>query len=464
MKDFEILGKTLVKYHGEGGDIVVPDSATEVASDAFRGCTALRSVTVPASVSYLGDAFRDCTGLVSVRIESRAKEVEVVGYAFQNGEFVPVTLPPKTVTDGIGSISGYTFQNCENLVSVTLPDTVTEIYRNAFEGCCSLAGINVPDSVKGIHSEVFKGCSALREILLPDSVERICDGVFEGCCSLASVTLGRRTDRILDNAFRGCSSLASVTLPSSVLYISGSAFRDCPSLTHVHLDDPENWLRVCAEQGRLSHFEDVGAAVDVADPEAAARLLRALDGEVLVKKKEAYRYQPRFVTPADDASSEDAFAAGGQYFSYFTPESDAEEALLKQARHFFVRCEGVTHYDNDDETGCGTRRYLTSTPLLDIHSLKEPYSDSGYNGDLLVVDGELKGVILYVGAHTVLNAYGECMIPLRRTFAEGEDAFALLYTDGGVLGKGRREFGNHMGKKSEDTVETLFLTGEDGLL
>ena len=463
MKDFEISGKTLVKYQGAGGDVVIPDSVAEVASDAFRGCTALRSVTVPASVSYLGDAFRDCTGLVSVKIESRTKEVEVVGYAFQNGELVSVTLPPKTVTEGIGRISGYTFQNCKNLVSVTLPDTVTEIHRNAFEGCCSLAGIALPDSVKEICSEAFKGCSALREILLPDSVEKIHDGVFEDCRSLVSVTLGRRTDRILDDAFRGCSSLASVTLPSSVLYVSGSAFLDCPSLTRVYLEDPENWLRVRAEQGGLPYFEDAGATANVADPEAAARLLGELDGEVLVKKKEAYRYQPRFVALAD-ASSEDAFMALGQCFAYVTPEPTAEERLLEQARHLFVRCEGVTHYDNDDETGCGTRRYLTSTPLSDLHSLKEPYSVSGYNGDLLVADGELQGVILYVGTHTVLNAYGECMIPLRRAFAEDEDAFTLLYTDGRVLGRGRRELGNHMGKKSEDTVETLSLTGEDGLL
>lgn len=44
---------------------------TSIGQDAFRGCTGLTSVTIPASVTSIGNsAFRNCTGLTSVTIGS----------------------------------------------------------------------------------------------------------------------------------------------------------------------------------------------------------------------------------------------------------------------------------------------------------------------------------------------------------------------------------------------------------
>ncbi len=65
--DFEIDEGILYKYHGTGGDIIIPKSVMVICDHAFEGCAGLTSVTIPASVKLIGqDAFRNCANLVEI--------------------------------------------------------------------------------------------------------------------------------------------------------------------------------------------------------------------------------------------------------------------------------------------------------------------------------------------------------------------------------------------------------------
>ena len=89
------------------GELIIPDTVTEIKSYAFYKCTGLTSVTISDSVTRIGDyAFEDCTGLTSV-----------------------------TIGHSVASIGERAFYNCTGLTSVTIPDSVTSIGSYAFSGC-----------------------------------------------------------------------------------------------------------------------------------------------------------------------------------------------------------------------------------------------------------------------------------------------------------------------------------------
>ncbi|OXB07391.1 leucine-rich repeat domain-containing protein, partial [Flavobacterium psychrophilum] len=85
-----------------------------IGKDAFFKCTALKTVTIPNSVTSIADrSFIGCSGLTSV------------------------TIPNSVTTIGDGS-----FAECSGLTSVTIPNSVTAIGEDAFAGCRSLKTVN----------------------------------------------------------------------------------------------------------------------------------------------------------------------------------------------------------------------------------------------------------------------------------------------------------------------------------
>ena len=69
---FVWLGTTIVGYVGEGGDVKIPDTCTEIAGDAFINNSNLTSVEIPESVTMIeSHAFGYCKGLVSVKISAQ---------------------------------------------------------------------------------------------------------------------------------------------------------------------------------------------------------------------------------------------------------------------------------------------------------------------------------------------------------------------------------------------------------
>lgn len=61
MYDFDIVNSVLKKYHGNGGDVVIPDGVTVISVQAFYGCESLTDITIPDSVVNIGEgAFEGC--------------------------------------------------------------------------------------------------------------------------------------------------------------------------------------------------------------------------------------------------------------------------------------------------------------------------------------------------------------------------------------------------------------------
>ena len=136
----------LVGYHGTETALTLPASFTaydgtlvekyEIAERAFYNCTALKSVTIPDSVTVIGHyAFSDCYGLTSVII-------------------------PESVT-GIGDNA---FVYCYSLTSIIIPNSVTSIGNGAFRYCNSLTSVTIGRGVTSIGNYAFEGCYKLVEV------------------------------------------------------------------------------------------------------------------------------------------------------------------------------------------------------------------------------------------------------------------------------------------------------------
>jgi hypothetical protein len=193
---------------------------------------AIQKVELGSGVTSIDNsAFQNCYNLLSITIPVGVTSIG--GSAF-NGCY---SLSSISIPNGVTSIGGSAFQNCYSLSSVTIPDGVTSIGDSAFSYCYSLSSATIPDSVTSIGGSAFSGCFSLSSVTIPDGVTSIGDSVFSYCNSLSSISIPNGVTSISGSAFRSCYSLLSISIPNGVTSIGGSAFNGCYSLSSVTIPD-----------------------------------------------------------------------------------------------------------------------------------------------------------------------------------------------------------------------------------
>ena len=192
----------------EGGDCYYYDCSTSndvIGRFAFRGCSGLTSLTLPAGITEIDyGAFDGCSRLTSLNLPAGITEINSGAFYGCSG-LTSLNLPA-----GITKIGSYAFEDCSGLTSLTLPAGITEIGRYAFGDCSGLTNLTLPAGITEIGSCAFWGCSGLTSLNLPAGITSIGDQAFDGCSGLTSLTLPAGITSIGSAAFWGCSGLTSI--------------------------------------------------------------------------------------------------------------------------------------------------------------------------------------------------------------------------------------------------------------
>ncbi len=260
--------------------VEIPATVTHIGVRAFRGCISLESVDIPNSVIKISEqSFRDCSALEELRLGTGVK---VIGdHAFYCCKMLTDVEIPQSVV----LIETAAFANCEKLINITIHDgiemggyvfsktayynsqfdkgvlylgnyllhadeTLTNcvikegtlyIAASAFRDCTELISVHIPESVIGIGEFAFALCGSLESVNIPKNIIKISESMFAGCSNLKQITLPDGITHIEKGAFSGGCGLEFIAIPQSVVSIEAEVFQDCYDLERVLFQNPNGW-------------------------------------------------------------------------------------------------------------------------------------------------------------------------------------------------------------------------------
>lgn len=226
---------------------VIPNTVTAISGYAFRDCTSLESIFIPASVSAIKNNSNDspfwgCDSLVSIKVDpanavyDSREDCNAVINTERNE--LAYGCQGTVVPDDVRSIGRRAFYKCTGLKSIVVPKGVTFIGDYAFFGCENMRAVSLPESLTEIGYNVFSQCHGLTSIQLPSRLKTLPLCTYSNCNGLVNIAVPETIEVIDQYAFSECSNLRSVSIPSKVTKIGYGAFGDCVNLECVVIKVP----------------------------------------------------------------------------------------------------------------------------------------------------------------------------------------------------------------------------------
>lgn len=239
-------GKTQEKY-------VIPNGVKSFDNDTFNNCYRLESITIPDSLLKIitQGPFLFCDNLTEIIVSPGNKYYSSQdGVLFDKNKTALICYPANkseteyTVPNGVKKIWRDAFEDCNNLVNVTISDSVTSIEGYAFVNS-RLKNIKMFNSVISIGEHAFANCWKLENVIMSNNITSLGEGAFCQSGSLKSVTIPNNITTIERNTFLECESLTSITISNTVKSVGNYAFDKCLNLSDVYYTGTEEqWNKI----------------------------------------------------------------------------------------------------------------------------------------------------------------------------------------------------------------------------
>ena len=236
------IGNDAFRNCSQLASIDIPAGVKSIGQAAFYSCSKLTTITIPESVTSIGETvFCGCSLLTDINVNGNNKlYASENGVLFNKAKTTLICCPAgKTesysIPEGVTNIGYEAFRGCSNITSITIPASVTNISDYGFCSCSNLSTIAIPASVTSIGYSAFYYCSSLLSVTFAEGSQlKIIDYMaFAYCSKLASINIPQGVTNIGNYAFYYCSKLSSITIPASVTSIGYNAFYENSSLTSV---------------------------------------------------------------------------------------------------------------------------------------------------------------------------------------------------------------------------------------
>ncbi len=223
---------TLVAFPGgRSGSYTVAAATRTIAHDAFSN-SALSSITLPDRLSTIEySAFKYCSALAGLIIPAGVTELQTpicFGCEKLSGIWVDVANK-HYANDAVGVLYSKDFSallECPRGLTgkYAVRDGTSRIDFGAFDGS-ALTEVALPDSVTVIDAFAFYGCTGLNEIVIPAGVKEIGDSAFYACENLKAVYfLGNAPETVGEFAFQmsyyddANETSSNINIPGLTLY------------------------------------------------------------------------------------------------------------------------------------------------------------------------------------------------------------------------------------------------------
>ena len=206
----------LIGYDGAPvGTLVIPDKVRKPSNG--------REYQV-ASIGHY--AFLDCSGLTGDLVIPDTV-TEIGDMAFSGCHFTGEL----TLSDSLVTIGEYTFFECGFTGQLVLPQTLTRIGERAFTYTTFSGQLILPEKLNYIGELAFYHCNFTGDLIIPDGVTIINYDTFSGNSFTGTLTLPNKLKEIGNESFFECGFTGELVLPDGLTSIGISAFKDCSKLT-----------------------------------------------------------------------------------------------------------------------------------------------------------------------------------------------------------------------------------------